>query len=88
MEKHYKNCQSCGMPLKQDPQGGGSNSDGTRSTAYCSYCYTEGKFTQPDFTAKDMQNFCKEKMKEMGMPGFVASFLSSGVPHLKRWKKK
>jgi len=28
MEKVYKNCQSCGMPLKRDEQGGGTNADG------------------------------------------------------------
>ena len=25
MEKVYKNCQSCGMPLKKDEKGGGTN---------------------------------------------------------------
>jgi hypothetical protein len=24
-------CQSCGMPLKQDPQGGGTNADGSKN---------------------------------------------------------
>ena len=32
-------CQSCGMPLKSDPGGGGTNADGTHSDEYCSYCY-------------------------------------------------
>ncbi len=27
MEKNYKNCQSCGMPLKKSPNGGGTNAD-------------------------------------------------------------
>lgn len=43
MEKSYKNCQSCGMTLKRDPQGGGSNADGTKSAIYCSHCYLEGR---------------------------------------------
>ena len=32
-------CQSCGMPLKADPKGGGTHADGTSSREYCSYCY-------------------------------------------------
>ena len=34
MEKAYKSCQSCGMPLKRDEMGGSGNSDGSRSTIY------------------------------------------------------
>lgn len=75
------------MPLDKDPNGGGSNADGSRSTKYCSYCYENGAFKQPDWTAEQMQQFVKEKMKEMGMPGFMASLFSKGVPKLERWKK-
>jgi len=88
MEKIYKNCQSCGMPLKKDPKGGGTNADGTKSTMYCSYCYEGGKFKQPDWTAQQMQEFSKNKMKEMGFPGFLAGFFSKGIPKLERWKNK
>ncbi|HEV2843185.1 MAG TPA: zinc ribbon domain-containing protein [Chthoniobacterales bacterium] len=42
MTKTNKNCQSCGMPLKKSPGGGGTNADGTISTIYCSYCYENG----------------------------------------------
>ncbi len=86
MEKTYKNCQSCGMPMKQDPERGGSESDGSKSSKYCSYCYQKGEFTQPDFTAAQMQAFCKGKMKEMGFPGFLAGFFTAGIPKLERWK--
>lgn len=86
--KTYKNCQSCGMPLSKDPEHGGTNSDGTKNLLYCSYCYQNGKFTKPDFTVTDMKKFCKEKMKEMGFPGFIAGFLTMGLPKLERWKSK
>jgi len=39
MESKNKFCQSCGMPMKQDPQGDGTNADGSINTFYCSYCY-------------------------------------------------
>jgi len=31
MEKPFKFCQSCGMPLKKDELGGGTNADGSKS---------------------------------------------------------
>jgi len=86
--KKYKNCQSCGMPLRKDPEKGGTNADGTKSQMYCSYCYENGVFTQPDFTVDQMKKFCKEKMKEQGFPRFLASFFVSGLPRLERWKNK
>ena len=87
MKKH-KNCQSCGMPFTKDPEHGSTNADGTKNTMYCSYCYKDGNFTQPDFTVKEMQKFCKEKMKEMGFPGFIAGFFTLGIPKLERWKTR
>ena len=87
MEKTYKNCQSCGMPIKKDPAGGGTNTDGTKSGMYCSYCYQNGAFTRTDWTAKQMQEFCKGKLKEMGFPGFLAGFMTLNIPKLERWKK-
>ncbi|MFZ1513793.1 MAG: zinc ribbon domain-containing protein [Saprospiraceae bacterium] len=83
----YKNCQSCGMPLKKSPNGGGTNADGSISQMYCAYCYENGKFKQPDWTAAQMQEFSKGKLKEMGFPGFLAGFFTMGIPKLARWKK-
>ncbi len=84
MEKY---CQSCGMPMSADPKGAGTNADGTTSEMYCSYCYEGGKFTA-ECTAKEMQTFCKNKMKEMGLPSWKAWLLTRGIPSLKRWKRR
>jgi hypothetical protein len=87
--KAYKNCQSCGMPLKKDPLGGGSNADGTKSLKYCSFCFVDGVFTSPEIdTAKKMQTFVKEKLREMEYPRLIAWFFTLGIPKLERWKKK
>ena len=88
MEKHYSNCQSCGIPFKDDPKGGGTNADGSKSSIYCSYCYEGGKFTQPDITAVEMQEFVKRKLKELGgIHRLFAGIFSKGIPRLERWKK-
>ena len=88
MNQINKNCQSCGMPIKQDPKGGGTNSDGTISTTYCGFCFEGGKFRQPHWTVQRMQIFVKEKIKEKGIPGFMAGFFTRGIPKLERWKNK
>lgn len=86
MLKNQKICQSCGMPLRQDPEHGGTNTDGSKSEMYCSYCYQKGKFTR-DCTAKEMQEFCKGKLKEMHFPGFIAGLMTANIPKLARWKR-
>jgi hypothetical protein len=83
--KVYKNCQSCGMPLKKDPNGGGTNADGSKSTMYCSYCYANGAFVNPDWNAEQMREFVKDKMKTMGFHKFFANIFTKGIPKLKRW---
>lgn len=82
----YKNCQSCGMPMKKDPQKGGTNSDGTKNLMYCSYCYSNGAFTKTDMTMDEMKTLVKDKLKEMGFPSFIAGWFTKGIPKLKRWK--
>lgn len=86
MEQVYKNCQSCGMPLKKDEKGGGTNADGTISKMYCSKCYENGKFTSPDMTVEQMKELVKGKLKEFGFPDIVAGFFTKKIPNLKRWK--
>ncbi len=88
MEKTYKVCQSCGMPLKKDPKGGGTETDGIKSVKFCYYCYQNGAFTNPDITtAAEMQELVKGKLKEMKFPGFVAWIFTRGIPKLERWKR-
>lgn len=79
-------CQSCGMPLNKDKNGGGSNADGTRSDTYCSLCYVDGTFTQPNVNATEMQAFCVEKLKEQGFPGVMAWLFTRSIPKLDRWQ--
>lgn len=86
MEKVYKNCQSCGMPLNKDEMGGGTNKDGSKNILYCSHCYIDGEFTQPNLSASEMQELVLGKMKEMGFPKFIGKLFTRGIPKLKRWK--
>lgn len=80
-----KSCQSCGLPWDKDPNGGGTNADGTKSAIYCSYCYTGGAFVQPDWTASDMQAYVIKVLGKRGVPEFLAKLLVKDIPKLQRW---
>lgn len=86
--REYRNCQSCGMPLKQDPKSGGTNADGTQSKVYCSYCYADGRFTQPGMSVDEMKTFVVEKMREMKIPRFLGRFFTRNLHKLERWKSR
>lgn len=85
--KKYSQCQSCGMPLKHDEKGGGTNADGSKSEKYCSHCYENGAFTFPHITLAEMQEKVKGKLKEMGIPGFLTGFFTRKIAKLERWKR-
>ncbi len=87
MAKENKMCQSCGMPMAKDPQGGGTNADGTKNLQYCSYCYQNGAFTF-NGNVKEFQEFCKNMMIQSGQPKFLAWFFTRGMSRLDRWKNK
>lgn len=79
-------CQSCGMPMYRDEEGGGTNADGTKSTEYCSNCYRGGVFTQPNLTALEMVEIVKEKLKQYRIPGILRTHFTRNIPKLRRWK--
>lgn len=81
-------CQSCSMPLSKDAGHGGSNTDGSKSTDYCSNCFNLGQFTQPNITLEQMKERVKEKMRKMHIPGFLANYFTKDIPNLKRWAFK
>ncbi len=81
-------CQSCGMPLSRDPLGGGTNADGSRSAEYCSHCYREGVFTQPNITEVEMTTLVEGKLRSMHFPGFLARRFAKEVPTLRRWRNQ
>jgi hypothetical protein len=80
-------CQSCGMPLSKDAQGGGTEANGAKSADYCSHCYAGGKFTEPNLTADEMAEKVRAKMKEMHIPVFLAKGFTKDIPTLKRWTR-
>jgi len=83
-----KSCQSCGLPMDKDPQGGGTNMDGSKSTTYCSYCYRDGVFVQADWKLADMQQYALGVLKKQGIPEFLGKMLVKEIAKLERWKQQ
>ncbi len=81
-----KRCESCGMPLKKDPAGGGTEADGTRSDQYCSLCYEAGAFRHPDVSVNEFQAHCVKALVDKGMPRIMAWLFTREIPNLPRWK--
>jgi hypothetical protein len=85
MKKH---CQSCGMPMKRDAGGGGTEADGTKSPDYCSKCYQGGKFTEPDITVDGMVAKVRGMMEnEMHLPKLMSWWFARNIPRLGRWSR-
>jgi len=72
--------------MSKDAMGGGTEADGRKSTEYCSHCYRNGRFIEPDLTVDQMVEKVRGKMKEMHLPGFLAKSFTKGIPDLKRWQ--
>lgn len=89
MTPYSEICQSCGMPLVNDDQRG-TESDGSRSGLYCSYCYGSGSFSEPDLTMKEMEDRCAGMMNQMfEIPMEHAHpFVHQQLASLLRWSGK
>lgn len=83
-------CQSCGMPIGASFGNLGTNADASPSDTYCSFCFANGEFTQPDLSVDDMIRMSIANMTgdDLRMPLDRATELAQRViPTLGRWKK-
>lgn len=77
------------MPLNKDIQDGGTEADGvTRSEKYCSMCYVNGAFINPEMTLKEMEELVDKALKnEVKMWAPLRWLAVKNVKRLDRWKK-
>ena len=80
-------CQSCGMPL--DDGFWGVEADRSLNREYCKFCYSSGKFTEPDLTLTAMiQVSISHMMRVLKFPEVKAREIAETlIPKLKRWSK-
>lgn len=80
-------CQSCGMPMKHDTDFG-TTAEGKQSADYCTYCFQQGVFTQPDITLEKMIDGSTAILIKYGVPEEAArAQVEKQIPQLTRWKK-
>ena len=80
-------CQSCGMPFDEGHKELIAKEKDGSDSIYCTYCYKDGAFLNPDATVADMV--------EMGVPHLARKIgeeaareqLAAFIPTLKRWSK-
>lgn len=82
--KHKHVCQSCCM-LLDDPKLTGTEQDGSSNADYCIYCYSNGKFTNPEITLEEMTAHVIDKMEQLKADEHVIALAVNSLPHLKRW---
>lgn len=86
-----KFCQSCAMPLNlhgQDVRG--TENDGSKSTIYCSYCYANGEFLEPEITFEQMLAKGKQGISKGKGNALIKFIMKASYPMMlkktQRWK--
>jgi len=80
-------CQSCAMPMNS-PEEFGTNTDGSKSEEFCTFCFQNGMFTAPDITVREMIDKCASILtQQKAVPEEQArALIAKTIPDLKRWK--
>lgn len=83
-------CQSCSMPMTSEEHFG-TEADGSQSKDYCTYCYQQGKFTQPEITMEGMVDYLAANWgKWTNRPDLTSDDAKPEIKgilsNLKRWK--
>lgn len=75
------------MPLSKDPEHGGTNADGSKSTEYCGYCFVNGQFVDGGVSLEEYRKKLDQILKDQKMSWFLRTLTWYQLPTLKRWKK-
>lgn len=84
----HRRCQSCAIRISDDPEGGGTEKDGRKSKYYCSACYRNGEFSEPNLTLKEMRKKVKGRLIELKVPFFTRQRYLNTLSSLNRWNRR
>jgi Putative zinc ribbon domain len=76
------------MPLITEKVGDcrGSESDGSKSEKWCSLCYENGAFIDPDCTLEEMVTIVDRALQEQGAWFGMRWMARKQIPSLERWR--
>jgi RNase P subunit RPR2 len=83
--KKYTVCQSCGSPFSKNKNNYFKITGGTYNIKYCTDCFQDDRFTEPELTLEEMKQKLTDKLRSMGMPGNLERF-TERLATLERWK--
>ena len=79
-------CQSCASALRRT-EDLGTNKQGHRVHNYCRRCYRDGRFVEPNLTAKDMTLRVTTELRLAGMIEMVVvNEVTALISDLDRWQ--
>ncbi len=90
-QKNMENgiCQSCGKPI-HGSEDFGTNTDGSKNSEYCVYCFKSGNLTNPHLTMEQMIDISAILISRfMNIPEKEGKEKAKVIiPRLKRWQNK
>lgn len=81
-------CQSCGMRLSNQKDFHKISDEIKKQMTFCQTCYTDGEFTEPNLTLKEMKEKIKNRCKELGYNKLITFILTNRINDLERWRDK
>ncbi|WP_297427398.1 zinc ribbon domain-containing protein [Clostridium sp.] len=79
-------CQSCGLPFNEEhAQFIATEQDGSKSI-YCTNCYKDGKFIDPDISMKEMIEIIVPILGRAIGEEEARKEMTTLLPTLKRWR--
>ena len=83
-----KQCQSCGMPLHTKRAGDcrGTEMGGAKSEMWCSLCYADGAFVNPNCTVDEMVQIVDGALKRERVRWPMRFMAKKQIPRLERWR--
>ncbi len=83
-----EHCQSCGIPLNRDLVYASKTESEKKTSKYCSHCFKDGQFTEPDLTINKMKIAIEKRCKELGFSKLQTYVWKNDLENLDRWRKK
>jgi len=81
-------CQSCGMPFDEAHRVFVAKEEDGGDSIYCTYCYEDGEFLNPDATVDDMIEMAAPHLARKIGEQAARKQLSEFIPTLARWNRR
>lgn len=81
-------CQSCGLPFNEEHVHFIAKEKDGSDSIYCTFCYADGGFTNPNATVSEMVEIGVSALAEKMDEATAREQLSGFIPTLSRWQNQ